>query len=130
VVSSPKVGDPLWPNKWCQGHGAEEVGPRLPGPNREVPPTGSLRGPMGEHQRAWPPAGKAHHREPGTATWRCALTMGCERMARVQPVEVLAPCCPHGLHHVPRRDDVGHHVPPPHPRSAREEDQEETTTTE
>jgi len=31
--------------------------------------------------------------------------MGCGRMARVHPVEVSAPCCPHDLHHVPRRGD-------------------------
>ena len=26
MVSSPTIGDPLRPNKWCQGHGAEGVG--------------------------------------------------------------------------------------------------------
>ena len=31
---------------------------------------------LGAYQRAWPSSGEAHHREPGTATWRCALTMG------------------------------------------------------
>ena len=25
MVSSPRVGDPLWPNWWCPGHGDEGV---------------------------------------------------------------------------------------------------------
>ena len=67
----------------------------------------SQRETSGKHQRAWPPADEAHHREPRMATWICALTMGCGRMARVHLVGVAAACCPHDLLHVPR------HGPPP-----------------
>jgi len=76
---------------------------------------GVTEGNPGKHQRAWPPAGEAHHREPGMATWRCALTMGCGRMARVHPVEVAASCCPHDLLHVPRHGDGDRHARPPPP---------------
>jgi hypothetical protein len=41
-----------------------------------------------------------------------ALTMGCGRMARVHPVEVAAPCCPHDPHHVPSHGEGGRHDPP------------------
>jgi len=33
-------------------------------------------------------------------------------MARVHPVEVAAPCCPHDLLHIPRHGDDGRHGPP------------------
>ena len=64
------------------------------------------------HQLPWPPAGEAHPRELGRATWRCASTTGCGKRARVHPVEVPTPCCPHDLHHVPLRGDGGRHGPP------------------
>ena len=74
-------------------------------PSRVGP--GSRRETPGKHQRAWLPASKAHRREPGMATWRCALTMGCGRMARVHPVVAAAsspPATP---------------TPPPRPPAAR-----------
>jgi len=77
-----------------------------------VPSTGSWRETSGKLQQAWSPAGEAHHREPGTATWRYALTMGCGRMARVHPVGPTASCCPHDLLHVPRHADGDRHGPP------------------
>jgi len=61
------------------------------------------------------------------ATWRCALTMGCGRMARVHPVEVAAPCCPHDPHHVPSHGEGGRHDPPTPARPGGGEDQEVTT---
>jgi len=91
---------------------------------------GVARGTPEEHQRAWPLASEAHHREPGTDTWRCALTTSCVKRVRVLFVVVSASYCPHDLHHVPRRGDGGRHSPA-HPRSAREgEDQGVTTMVE
>ena len=55
--------------------------------------------------------------------------MGCGRIARVHPMEVPASCCPHDLHHVPRRGDGGHHGPPP-PLGPWGEDPEGTTVVE
>ena len=54
------------------------------------------------------------------AIWRCALTTGCGRRARVHPVEVLAPCCPHDLCHVSPPLAATAAAMAPHPRSARE----------
>ena len=75
---------------------------------------GVTEGNPGEHQRAWPPS-VAHHRKARKATWRCTLTMGRGRMARVHPVEVLASCWSHSLHHVPRAATAVATHPPPTP---------------
>ena len=110
VVSSPGDRDPLQPNWWCQGYGAEGVGQShlVPGPGH-VDARGAIHG-VAEGNPGEAPASMA--RMPGTATWRCALTMGCGRMARVHPVEVAASSCPHDLLHVPHHGDGDRHGPP------------------
>ena len=75
--------------EWAKATWSQPVGPGHV--DAGVPSTGSRRETSGKHhQRAWPPAGEAHHQEPRTATWRCALTMGCGRLRYMDTL--LRPC--------------------------------------
>ena len=79
--------------RWSQPAGPGEAPEGVAHVDAEYPLGGAAHG-VGEGNPGGAPAtmaaGEAHHQEPGTATWRCALTMGCGRMARVHPVEVPA----------------------------------------
>jgi hypothetical protein len=66
------------------------------------------------HRRTWPPEDEPQNQTPGTATWRCALTMGGGKWAKAHPAGVPSAERGHG-HHCQRCPPE----PPPPPRPPR-----------